>query len=77
MALPSSHIKKRSVTIAGHRTSITLEDIFWDVLKNIARNRGISLAALIVEIDENRQTGLSSALRVYAMEETLKGTGKQ
>lgn len=65
-----SRIKKRSVTIAGHRTSITLEDVFWDALKNIAQARGISLAALIVEIDENRQTGLSSALRVYAMEKT-------
>ena len=70
--MPSQKIRKHSITIAGHRTSVTLEDVFWRALREIARNRGLSLAALIEEIDENRQTGLSSALRVFAMQETLK-----
>ena len=70
--MPSQKIRKHSITIAGHRTSVTLEDVFWRALGEIARNRSLSLAALIEEIDENRQTGLSSALRVFAMQETLK-----
>ncbi|MCH7807257.1 MAG: ribbon-helix-helix domain-containing protein [Proteobacteria bacterium] len=70
--MPSQKIKKHSITIAGHRTSVTLEDVFWRALREIAQTRGLSLAALIEEIDENRQTGLSSALRVFAMQETLK-----
>ncbi|MCH8347232.1 MAG: ribbon-helix-helix domain-containing protein [Proteobacteria bacterium] len=65
-------MRKHSITIAGHRTSVTLEDVFWRALREIAQTRGLSLAALIEEIDENRQTGLSSALRVFAMIETLK-----
>ncbi|MCH8323321.1 MAG: ribbon-helix-helix domain-containing protein [Proteobacteria bacterium] len=65
-------MRKHSITIAGHRTSVTLEDVFWRALREIAQTRGLSLAALIEEIDENRQTGLSSALRVFAMQETLK-----
>ena len=70
--MPSQKIRKHSITIAGHRTSVTLEDVFWRALREIAQTRGLSLAALIEEIDENRQTGLSSALRVFAMIETLK-----
>lgn len=74
MAAGSPEIKKRSVTISGHRTSITLEDIFWQALRDIATDRGKSLAALIEEIDDLRTTGLSSALRVYAMEHTPRKT---
>jgi predicted DNA-binding ribbon-helix-helix protein len=60
---------KRSVTIAGHRTSISLEDSFWDALQAIARERKLSLAALIAEIDEGRtEDNLSAALRVHALE---------
>ena len=70
--MPSQKIRKHSITIAGHRTSVTLEDVFWRALREIAQTRGLSLAALIEEIDENRQTGLSSALRVFAMQETRK-----
>jgi len=68
-------IKKRSITIAGHRTSVTIENVFWTALREIADRRGISLAALITEIDESRGTGLSSALRVFAMQEALKNIG--
>jgi predicted DNA-binding ribbon-helix-helix protein len=63
---------KRSVTIAGHRTSISLEQPFWKALQDIADKRGASLAALIGEIDNDRARGtrpvnLSSALRVYVL----------
>jgi predicted DNA-binding ribbon-helix-helix protein len=62
-------LKKRSVTIHGHRTSISLEDPFWDSLNDIAAKRGQSLASLISEIDKNRESGLSSALRLFVFAE--------
>ena len=62
-------MKKRSVTIHGHRTSIPLEDPFWDSLNDIAAKRGQSLASLISEIDKNRDGGLSSALRLFVFAE--------
>ncbi len=46
-------------------TSISLEDVFWDALKQAAQEDGISLASLVAQIDEARDTGLSSAIRVY------------
>lgn len=55
----------RSVTIAGHRTSISLEPIFWDALVEAARAEGKSLNGLVAEIDEARTTNLSSAIRVW------------
>ena len=63
-------IRKRSVTIRGHRTSISLEDEFWHALRAIAAARGLSLAALITEIDENRNPddNLSSAMRLRVLE---------
>tara|TARA_B100001750_G_C15504112_1_gene599194 strand:- start:176 stop:403 length:228 start_codon:yes stop_codon:yes gene_type:complete len=64
-------MKKRSVTLKGHPTSITLEDEFWRELKNIAAQREISIAALVNEIDEDRlktlSGGLSSAIRIYIL----------
>lgn len=60
-------LKKHSVVIAGHQTSITLENIFWSKLKDIARNDAKSLKALITEIDKTRTTNLSSAIRVYIL----------
>ena len=60
---------KRSVNIAGHSTSVSLEEQFWRELKRIADERGISLAALIAEVDEDRKTdNLSSALRLTVLE---------
>lgn len=56
---------KHSVTIAGHRTSISLEPIFWDALRAAAAERDVALNVLIAEIDEARTTNLSSALRVW------------
>ena len=63
-----SKIIKRSITIAGHSTSITLEDEFWQELQNIAASRNQSLAALVHEIDEARTIkNLSSALRLFVL----------
>ncbi len=62
--------KKRSVTIDRHRTSLSIEDPFWEALKAIADERGTSLHALVEEIDRTRDdlTGnLSGALRVFVL----------
>jgi predicted DNA-binding ribbon-helix-helix protein len=59
---------KRSFTISGHRTSISLETDFWDALKSIAKEEDASVAAVIGRIDEVRGTaGLSSAVRVWIL----------
>lgn len=60
---------KRSVTVAGHRTSVSLEDDFWDELTKIAAERGVSLNRLIEGIDVGRNGNLSSALRVYVLQD--------
>ena len=57
--------QKRSLTIAGHRTSISLDQPFWDALKDIAAEEGTSVSALVVEIDRQRGAmGLSAAIRI-------------
>ena len=63
-------MSKRSITIAGHRTSISLEPPFWQALTEIATDRGTSIAALVAEIDRARpdHTNLSAALRVFALD---------
>lgn len=60
-------MKKRSLTIDGHRTSISLEDEFWDGLKHIVNIRGCTLIDIIREIDEKRNSGLSSAIRIFVL----------
>ena len=55
------------MTIAGHRTSVSLEDAFWRHLKELAKERGLSLSGLVAEIDRGRQGNLSSALRVHVL----------
>ena len=60
--------QKYSLTIQGHRTSLTLEPIFWLALNEAARAEGRPLAALVAEIDEARTTNLSSAIRVWLFE---------
>ena len=62
-------MKKRSVSIRGHRTSLSLEDGFWEELTTIATARGLSVAALITEIDHERTAGLSSAVRLFILED--------
>jgi len=76
-------LRKRSVTIAGHRTSLSLEAAFWDALKEIATARGLSLNRLIEEIDRERQErtaadaapNLSSAVRVFVLG-WMRGSGR-
>lgn len=66
---------KHSLAIAGHRTSISLERAFWDRLKALAAGRGLSLAALVAEIDAGRgSANLSSAIRVFVLESALART---
>ncbi len=67
MTADPARIRKRSVLIAGHATSVSLEDAFWRQLKIIARARGLSLNGLIGEIDRRRQGNLSSAIRVFIL----------
>lgn len=63
-------VKKRSVTIRGHRTSYSLEQPFYDDLVTISLTRDMPLAALVAEVDEkrSRESNLSSALRVYVLD---------
>lgn len=64
-----SLVAKRSIAIRGHRTSFSLEQAFLDELQAIAGRRGMTLAALVAEIDEARprEANLSSALRLYVL----------
>ena len=61
--------RKRSLTLRGHRTSVSLEAPFWEAFLDIAAEKGISINALAVEIDEARglSAGLASAIRVYVL----------
>jgi predicted DNA-binding ribbon-helix-helix protein len=64
---------KRSITIARHRTSVSLEDEFWDALNELARREQRSVADLIAELDRKRsearaETSLSAAIRLYVLE---------
>ncbi len=63
----SAKVTKRSVSIAGHLTSISIEQPFWDELVRIAEQGGISPSTLIARIDKERETNLSSALRLYVL----------
>ena len=69
---PSGNIVKRSVVIAGHQTSVSLEHAFWQALKQAAARRGLTINDLVTRIDEQRQGNLSSAIRVYLLEESLR-----
>jgi predicted DNA-binding ribbon-helix-helix protein len=62
-------VVKRSLVIAGHRTSVSLEDAFWRALTELAAGRRQSIASLVAEIDAARgRANLSSAIRVYVLE---------
>ncbi|TDQ78987.1 ribbon-helix-helix protein [Dongia mobilis] len=72
-----TRLRKRSVNIAGHSTSVTLEQIFWDSLRDIAQRRGQSVSAVIEEIDQARAEdpgapNLSSAIRVFVLRAALE-----
>jgi predicted DNA-binding ribbon-helix-helix protein len=70
----ASGVVKYSLSIAGHRTSVSLEPVFWERLGDVARGRALSLAALITEIDRGRapRVNLSSAIRVFLLSEALE-----
>lgn len=68
---------KRSLTLRGHRTSVSLEDDFWRAFREIAAERGIALNALAAEIDEARgvEAGLASAIRVFVLDHYREKAG--
>jgi len=69
-ALMKSGIVKRSVVVDGHKTSVSLEDQFWNDLKAIARAHGATLSKIVSEIDNTRrQSNLSSALRLFVLDQ--------
>lgn len=66
-------LQKRSMRIAGHRTSLALEAEFWDALEQVARARGVSLPQMIATVDEGRaksgpDASLASAVRVFVLQ---------
>lgn len=65
----SSRPDKHSLTLHGHRTSVSLETEFWDAFREIAAERGLALNALAAEIDAARrgEEGLASAIRVFCL----------
>jgi predicted DNA-binding ribbon-helix-helix protein len=64
-----SPVIKRSIVIAGHKTSVSLEDAFWKGLKEIADDRDVTLSDLVSSIDTDRQQGnLSSAIRLFVLD---------
>ena len=70
-----TRLAKRSIVIAGHRTSISLEEAFWLALRAIASARGGSIAALVAEIDAARgRANLSSAIRVFVLQSAQRAT---
>lgn len=64
----SSSLRKRSIRIAGHATSLSLEEAFWRDLRALAQSRGTSLNALVAAVDAARDGNLSSALRLFVLE---------
>ncbi len=61
-------VTKRSLTVAGHATSVSLENAFWDGLRDAAARRGVAVAGLVAEIDRARGgANLSSAIRVFVL----------
>ncbi|MEL0107896.1 MAG: ribbon-helix-helix domain-containing protein [Rhodospirillaceae bacterium] len=62
-----TRLQKRSILIAGHASSVSLEDAFWQELTNIAKKRGVSLNHLVSDIDRTRTGNLSSAIRVFVL----------
>ena len=64
-----SPVVKRSIVIAGHKTSVSLEDAFWASLKTIAGDRDLTLSDLVATIDTDRRGGnLSSAIRLFVLD---------
>ncbi len=62
-------MRKHSVELSGHRTSVALEDEFWTELKNIAKRKNTSVRQLLIQIDNAHQGNLSSAIRLFVLRE--------
>jgi predicted DNA-binding ribbon-helix-helix protein len=73
-----SPVVKRSIVIAGHKTSVSLEDAFWKGLKDIAGGRDMTLSELVAVIDSQRQHGnLSSAIRLFVLDHYRNQSGEE
>ena len=73
-----SPVVKRSIVIAGHKTSVSLEDAFWSGLKDIAGTRNMTLSELVASIDADRRQGnLSSAIRLYVLDHFRAQSGSR
>jgi predicted DNA-binding ribbon-helix-helix protein len=67
--VPNARVVKHSLVIAGHRTSVSIEDAFWRPLRRIAAERGLSVNSLAAQVDASRgDANLSSAIRVFVLE---------
>jgi predicted DNA-binding ribbon-helix-helix protein len=74
----NSPVIKRSIVIAGHKTSVSLEEAFWQGLKEIAATQHVSLTELIAAIDDGRRDGnLSSAIRLFVLDHYRGRSGGQ
>ena len=68
-----SRVQKRSIVVGRHKTSVSLEDVFWNELRTIAQNLGMHLSQLVARIDLERQHGnLSSAIRLFVFDHCCK-----
>jgi predicted DNA-binding ribbon-helix-helix protein len=73
-----SPVVKRSIVIAGHKTSVSLEDAFWKGLKEIANGRELTLSDLVASIDTERRHGnLSSAIRLFVLDHYRMHSGEE
>jgi predicted DNA-binding ribbon-helix-helix protein len=66
-------VKKRSVVVGGHRTSISLEQAFWEVMQALAAREGKTINQMVSDIDAARTGNLSSAIRVWVLERAKEG----
>jgi len=72
IAIEDDKMRKHSILIDGHQTSISLEDAFWHALGAIAKRRGQSVNTLVGAIDHARTTNLSSAVRVFVLNQVQR-----
>lgn len=73
-----SLVAKRSVTLGGHKTSVTLEDEFWDALRSIAHRDKTTVVSLIGQINQSRnKSNLSSAIRVFVLKRSAMAADQE
>ena len=71
MTEQNPRLRKRSILVAGHASSVSLEDAFWQELTKIAKRQKSSLNQLVTEIDRTRTGNLSSAIRVFVLKNKI------